>query len=330
MVNDGSCVFHCIKEDLKLLERIESLKFSGLYWAAHGAPPRRGFMSSLATVVELVLDSASFGDMDHTFLIICAFPSLRRLSLPSIPVPNHIRRENNWIFEPYPAYAPPKWMSDKELVRPAPLSALSISAEAMMAVFNWLNWAGSCRLTHLGLDLPSTIRSHNTPPLKQFLLTSCTTLEHLRLTSAAKYPGSLTDLFDLSSYHHLRTLYFDNLEEDPLNKTLVAIIQSTSSPLLERVRFTFDQWRVASDISWSGLDPFLSESDIFPNLKSIRFSLSGMHDILNTNDLIDFAKYFKQSLPLLHALGLLQIQVPTESVTRELQDVIDAENLIDL
>ncbi|KAJ7693399.1 hypothetical protein B0H17DRAFT_1199911 [Mycena rosella] len=54
MRNNGESMFHEIRDALKLLTNLKSLRLGGSNWDAHGAPPPREFMTSLSrSVVEL-------------------------------------------------------------------------------------------------------------------------------------------------------------------------------------------------------------------------------------------------------------------------------------
>ncbi|KAJ7472694.1 hypothetical protein FB451DRAFT_301323 [Mycena latifolia] len=309
MENNGACIFDTIKEELKLLTGVESLKLSGSNWAVHGSAPRRGFMASLPTVVELDVDCETLGDFDHTLLVICAFPTLRRLTLPHIPMPLGCR-EHDSLFAPYPPYTPPAWIRPTEhLIRPAALSSLSISAPATIPILHWLNWTGSCRLTRLELDLPSETKSWNIPPLAQFLYIARASLEHLKLSSAAAELENIAHVLDLSNFKNLRTLCFDNLFQYAglsLEGALVSIVRSLASRLLESVSFLFDDHKLFARIPWSEIDDFLSSSD-FPNLQFVRFSMDGLH---TATENASFIWAVKSAFLRIGALGLLQIHTP--------------------
>ncbi|KAJ7683659.1 hypothetical protein B0H17DRAFT_1137586 [Mycena rosella] len=331
MESSGACIFDNIKEELKFLVRVESLKLSGSSWAAHGAPPRKGFMASLATVVELDIDCADLGDFDHAQLIICAFPALRRLSLPHIPMPYRVYGENSTLFEPYPPYTPPAWMRSREdLVRPAPLMSLTIAAPAMIPILHWLNWTGSCRLTRLELALPSKTGSHNTPPLVEFMYNARDSLEHLKLCSAAAHLDNIGEVFDLADFQNLRTLHFDHLLQQgnlgSLEGALVSIVRSITSPVLESVCFACDDHKLFNRIAWGELDDFFSGSE-FPRLKLVRVSREWAHTAVED---ANFTSEVKQLFPRVDARGLLQIQLPARPPTSlrlpKLEDV-DAESL---
>ncbi|KAJ7472689.1 hypothetical protein FB451DRAFT_1250380 [Mycena latifolia] len=290
MENDGACIFDSIKDELKLLVRVESLKLSGSSWAVHGAAPRRGFMASLATI----------------------FPALRRLSLPHLPMPPRGSEEYGSLFEPYPPYTPPPWIQPNEhLLRPPTLSSLSITASATIPILHWLNWTGSCRLTGLELELPYTLKSWNTPPLVQFVHNARASLEHFIFSSAVTNLDNLAEVLDLSSFENLRTLRFDHLlsygDLVSLDRSLVSIIRSITSSVLETVSFVFDDHKPFKRILWSELDEFFTNSD-FPKLKCVRFSSEWMY---TAADIAGFAAAVKQAFPRTDDRGLLQIDFPT-------------------
>ncbi|KAJ6544973.1 hypothetical protein DFH09DRAFT_1172382 [Mycena vulgaris] len=315
MENKGYCMFDRIQKDLKLLAQVESLKLTGSSWAVHGVAPRRGFMASLATVVELDVSCANLGDFDHTLLVICAFPALRRLSLPYIPIPPRVYGENDALFEPYPPYTPPTWIRPNEyLVHPPPLSSLSIAAPAIIPILHWLNWGGSCRLTRLELELPPTMKPRNTPPLVQFLHHACDSLEHLKLSSATADLVGIAEIFDLSKFVHLRTLHFNHLFQQgelgsSLEDSLVSIVRSVKSPALESVCFVFDNHKLFSRVSWEALDEYFSESE-FPELRLVRFTREWVDSAVEN---AYFASDVRKVFPRIDALHLLEIPCPIRS-----------------
>jgi hypothetical protein len=309
---EGTVIFDDIKEELKLLQRVESLKLTGKSWAAHGAPPRRGFMASLATVLELDIDCADLGEFDHALLVICAFPALRRLSLPSLAMPTSATTDwNGTLFHPYEPYVPSAWLRLRaELIRPPPLVELSIKAPAIVPILHWLNWTGSCHgVVRLDLELPVKMGSWDSPPLVEFLRNSCDTLEHLKLGCAAMQLHNIAEVFDLGSHPSLRTLSFNltfpDGDQSPLEGSLLSIVQSIGSSIFESVSFTLDDNRLLHRIQASPLDEFFSNSTF--NLKLVTFSRSGEP---SASDGVDFATSVKELFPRIAARGLLSLQVP--------------------
>ncbi|KAJ7111927.1 hypothetical protein C8R44DRAFT_798948 [Mycena epipterygia] len=307
MENNGHCyrAFDDIKEELKLLVGVESLRLSGSSWAVHGAAPRRGFMASLGSVVELEIDCADLGDFDHALLIICAFPSLDRLSLRRLSIlPRLTEKRHRSLDSPY---MPPSWIQPNEsLLRPPPLSVLSLRAPAMIPIIDWLNWTDSCHITCLELHFPCSMNSENTSPLVQYLQNLCGTLEHLTLSSRGTV--HITEILDLRNFRNLRTLHFEHAPISfrvpyPLELSLVPLVRRITSPVLESVCFTFHDHRLFPSVSWTTLDDFFSESD-FPNLKFVRFLRSTMDNWTNA----DFTSVVNHSFPRIKALGLLQIE----------------------
>ncbi|KAJ7157628.1 hypothetical protein C8R43DRAFT_997185 [Mycena crocata] len=309
MRNHGDCytVFDDIKEDLKLLSRVETLRLSGSSWAVHGTAPRRGFMSSLADVVELEIDCAALGDFTHALLVICAFPRLEKLSLRQFSLGSRTAEESHHysvLFPPYLPYSPPAWIRPNEsLLRPAPLSSLSISAPALIPILHWFNWVGPQRVTRLELNLLRLLRREDTPPLLQYLRGVSPFLEDFKLISSR--PPLLEDpdediltVFDLRPCGNLRIVHFEHPRQSdhlaPGARCIVSIVQSVVSPFLETVFFTLHDHRTLDRSLWSPLDTFFVKSD-FPALQFVRFSVSTV-----------FTDNLEELFPRMHAQGLLQ------------------------
>lgn len=102
--------FDNIKEALRLLVGLESLRLGGSSWVMHGAAPRRGFMSALGSVVELEIDCGDLGDFDHALLIICAFPSLQRLYIHQFSLSGIVQTRPQSLYSPCAPYTPPAWI----------------------------------------------------------------------------------------------------------------------------------------------------------------------------------------------------------------------------
>ncbi|KAF8143865.1 hypothetical protein K438DRAFT_595223 [Mycena galopus ATCC 62051] len=259
--------FDDIKEELRLLVRLESLKLSGSSWAMHGAAPTRGFMSALApSVVELEIDCPSLGEFDHALLIICAFPSLQRLHVHQFAI-SSVQPKSPSLSPPYPPYTPPAWIHPNEsLLRPPPFSALRIDAPAMIPLFHWLNWAASHHLTRLELFLrtKSALTTEGTGPLKRYLSLSAS-LEHLKLVSPPDNQPSLlptaalSALFDLHTFKKLRTLHIElqrGVSDSAsasiqIEQAVVPIVQSITSSVFERATFVFDDRSVFTQVPWA-------------------------------------------------------------------------------
>ncbi|KAJ7157633.1 hypothetical protein C8R43DRAFT_1125308 [Mycena crocata] len=300
--------FDRIKEELKLLTHVESLKLSGPSWAAHGAAPRRGFMSSLTNVVELEIDCAHLGDFDHALLIICAFPRLDRLSLRRFSLLSRSEEESRYhsvLFPPYLPYSPPAWIRPNEsFLRPPPLSTLSVSAPAIIPVLHWLNWTRTHSVTRLELHFCPALTLEDTPPLIQYLEGLRDSLKHLKLSGGCSDGANSPQVFHLGNFKNLRTVHFEHLlptDMGSFERHVVSIVRTITSLYLEGVGFTFDTYsRSFRRIAWRNLDAFLVESH-FPNLKFVRFSMP----VIGVGEL---ESDIKQLLPRIHAQGLLQIR----------------------
>ncbi|KAJ6512636.1 hypothetical protein C8R45DRAFT_324512 [Mycena sanguinolenta] len=276
-------VFDDIKEELRLLIRLESLKLSGSSWAMHGKAPARGFMSALASVVELEIDCPTLGDFDHALLVICAFPALERLYIHQLAI-STVQPKS--LFPPYPPYTPPPWIRPNEsLLRPPPFSSLRVDTPAMVPLFHWLNWADSHRLTCLELFLPaeSSLTPQSIGPLKRYLDLS-DSLEHFKLLCPAQPPsctgGDLNELFDLRTFKKLRTLHIELQHEatvpGPFERAVVPIVRTVRSPILERMTFVFDDHALFKQVPWALLDPFFHH---FSDLENVCFSGPAMLDL---------------------------------------------------
>ncbi|KAJ7153631.1 hypothetical protein C8R46DRAFT_470972 [Mycena filopes] len=309
MANNGDChgTFDDIKAELKLLTGVESLKLSGSSWAAHGAAPRRGFMSSLASVAELEIDCPDVGDFDHAALIICAFPALRRLSVRGCRFGRYQDERHRILRPPFPAYMPPSWLQqdDAALVRPPHLASLSIDAPGMPFILDWLNWASSHHVTRLELSLdapPSPVQ-----PVTDYLAGLCDSLEYLKLSSLRLDGGHLPDKFDMAKFQQLRELHLHKLQpydSEALEESLLPIIQSlASNTVLEMVWLDFDS-PPPDERGWcSTLDRFFSHADNLPALKAFRLSLPGTPGPAGSEP--EFREWF----PLTHAKGLLELRL---------------------
>ncbi|KAJ7025758.1 hypothetical protein C8F04DRAFT_1127484 [Mycena alexandri] len=305
--------FDDINDDLRLLAAVESLKLSGSCWAAHGAPPRRGFMSSLAGVVDLEIDCPDMGDLDHASLIICAFPALRRLTVHQFSIPENLQ---------LPTYTPPTWIRPNEdHLRPPPLSSLCITCPALMPVLAWLNWAGSSCVTRLELSF-SSLSLGKTLPLRNYLRGLSHSLEYLTIRSPSLVESRyIHQNFDLRDFTHLRAVHFEQLHQRELGClkfSLLPILQSLTSPELETLAFVFEEPKLHNDPqSWRLLDQFFCQSQL-PGLKTVQFSgpavQQGVDGALRT------------WLSRTDAMGILDIQisrVPSTVPAEDLQVVAD-------
>ncbi|KAJ6561766.1 hypothetical protein B0H19DRAFT_1259414 [Mycena capillaripes] len=243
MINNGSShlAFDAIKQELKLLVNLESLKLSGTSWAVHVAAPRHGFMSSLPNVAELVIVCPNLGDFDHALMIICAFPSLRRLSVRQFSIA--VQEQPQSLSPPYPPYTPPASLS------PPPLLCLAINAPTLIPILHWLNSASSQHITGLELSLSAdALTPEHIPPLIRYLRNLSHSLKDLKLVFP-DYPRILApsvfqELSNLETFKNLRTLHVEcqhvalgSLEADGVFLQLgswlvVPIIQSITSPVL--------------------------------------------------------------------------------------------------
>ncbi|KAJ7168665.1 hypothetical protein C8R46DRAFT_238461 [Mycena filopes] len=308
MVNNGDChgAFDDIKAELKLLSGVESLKLAGSSWAIHGAAPRRGFMSSLVSVAELEISCPDVGDFDHAVLIICAFPSLRRLSVHQCRF-GRSQQERHWIARPpLPAYAPPSWLQqdDAALVRPAHLTSLLIDSPGMSLILDWLNWAGSPQVTRLELSLavlPTPIQS-----LTDYLHCLYDSLECLELSSLRLDGGASLANLDMAKFQRLRIFHLRKPKpytRDAL-ESLLPIIQSLTSTVLEMVWLSFDSRADMLSGDWcASLDRFFSQADL-PALKAFRLSVSGVPIYAGSEE------WFRDCFPLTDAKGVLELRFP--------------------
>ncbi|KAJ7767179.1 hypothetical protein B0H16DRAFT_352316 [Mycena metata] len=295
LMNSWSLAFDDISDDLRLLVAVDSLKLSGSCWAAHGAPPRRGFMSSLAGVVELEINCPNMGDLDHTSLVISAFPALRRLTVHQFSIP-----ENDLEFL---TYTPPTWIQPNEdHLRPQQLSSLCITCPALMPVLAWLNWAGSSRVTRLELSFGSL---SVTLPLRNYLHGLSHSLEYLTIRSPSLMePRDVHQNFDLTDFTNLRAVHFEHLHQpEPgcFRRSLLPILESITSPELETLAFAFEEPKLHNDPrSWPFLDRFFCQSQL-PGLKTVQFSGPAVQPG------VDHA--LRTWLPRTDAMGILNIQI---------------------
>ncbi|KAJ6507709.1 hypothetical protein C8R47DRAFT_1065758 [Mycena vitilis] len=311
LVNNGVRfrAFDDIKEELGLLANIESLKLSGSSWAIHGAAPSRGFMSNLTSVVELELDCPKLGDTDHALMIMCAFPSLRRLSVRQFWIG---QRQESWhqsLLPPYPPYIPPSWIQPP--LRIPMLTSLSITdSEMLIPLLHWLNSATSHHVTQLELSLPLYQHSagfipDSIPPLIRYLRNLSDSLEDLRLVFGS-FPLRLDrkmvlEAFDLRNLGKLCSLHIEIRDPD-LHRwnlvTLILVVHTLKSPFLERVCISFATYANIYGLPWTELDKFLSASE-FPNLKAVRLSRTMIPRSLESN----IRKWFTRT----NSRGLLEL-----------------------
>ncbi|KAJ6561769.1 hypothetical protein B0H19DRAFT_87523 [Mycena capillaripes] len=305
MVNNGDChlAFDAIKEELGLLVNVESLKFSGTSWAVHGAAPKRGFMSSLPNVVELEIDCPNVGDFDHALMIICAFPSLRRLSVRQFSIAGQ-----HQPLPPYPPYTPPAYLS------PPLVSRLAISAPTLIPLLHWFNSAASQCVTRLEISVSAdALKPEHIPPLLRYLRSLSHSLEDLKFVFL-DYPRILApsvfqELSDLGHLKNLRTLHVEcrDVALDWLEATevfcqlglwlVLPIIQTIKSSIFERVCFVFEDRGMCSSLQSRVLDQLFSEH--FPHLKGVRLSGTGIDS--------DFESLLRRLFPRINARGLLEI-----------------------
>ncbi|KAJ6620025.1 hypothetical protein B0H10DRAFT_2188730 [Mycena sp. CBHHK59/15] len=325
----GSRRYDELKEPLALLTGLESLRLIGRSWEVHGAAPSRGFMSSLAGVVDLEIDCRNMGEFDHALLIICAFPALRRLSIRQFAIDSPFEQRRHYsLFPPYTPYAPPAWVKPGSLLHPPHLSSLSIDAPALVPILHWLNWTGTCRVSYLELVLPSRFRSENIGPLVEYMQSLRNSLEHLKLGSSTQSLDSdgSEKVFNLNNFQNLRNVYFTNVlpkhRLGSLERSLTFAVRSICSRSLESVTFDIDRRGFPHNfklVDWTGLDNFFSESD-FPNLRHIRCTCaSAVSDPklykdmrLATPDAYeDFVNAMRDAFPGAYSRGLLDIPLAT-------------------
>lgn len=171
----------------------------------------------------------------------------------------------------------------------------------MTPIFYWLNWADSHHLTRLELFLQAVSMSpEKAHPIKRYLHSLSDSLEHLKLVSSRgpcrpssfNSTGAFEDLFDLRHFTNLRTLHID-FQHMALAQSVVPIVQTLVSPVLERVTFVFDEYLHFVSVPWILLDPFFSD---FPNLEAICVNGSARHSKI------------REWLPNLNARGLIDIK----------------------
>ncbi|KAJ7472698.1 hypothetical protein FB451DRAFT_1250406 [Mycena latifolia] len=283
MENDGACIFDSIKEELKLLVRIESLKLSGSSWAVHGTAPRRGFMASLATVVELDIACGNLGDFDHTLLVICAFPALRRLSLSHIPMPVRFWEGNDSIFEPYP-----------HIRRPHGLGLMSIFF--------------ALRHFHLCRSLPLQQFHIALAQLDGLMPADPSAARVAFRDESAEYPTTgavLSQCQIRKSPHSMLRSPSPGRETSPLHKYPW---RGASRPLSWRAcsssLTTTNSFIIYTGATWTISSPTFD----FPQLKSVRF-LRDPEGVNSAVEFADFCTLVRRAFPRIDARGLLQIQL---------------------
>ncbi|KAJ6617670.1 hypothetical protein B0H10DRAFT_2218397 [Mycena sp. CBHHK59/15] len=259
--NNGGCRFDPLGDALKLLPNMESLRLAGSEWGSHGAPPRRGFMTSLAGVVELEVNCADVGEFDHALQVFCAFPSLRSLAIRGLTVTKDAR----WHTSPPPPFVPVHYVPPANVTLPQSLSSLLIDARALIPIVHWLNWAGACHIRSLELVLPP-IEPQNLTPLTQYVQSLSGSLEHLTLCSSLSTllePAHLEHTFDLRAFTHLQTLRFNGLfpigHLCPFERALPAIVTSVPPHTLQRITFGLDGVRADAlpQLDWRAVDAAL-------------------------------------------------------------------------
>ncbi|KAJ6561765.1 hypothetical protein B0H19DRAFT_1259413 [Mycena capillaripes] len=211
MVDNGDChvEFDAIKEELGLLIILESGKFFGTCWAVHGAAPRLGFISSLVNVVELEIDCFDVGEFDHALLIICAFPSLRRLCLPTFSIT--IKLTFQILFSPCRPF------TLTTSVLPPPLSCLvlgHIPVPTFISLLHWLSSEESQHVTRLELTLLGGALLYD--PLEDLKLVLPAHLRRLE-------PSVFLEFLDLQNFQSLRILHIEfPLSHPPSSNTFAS------------------------------------------------------------------------------------------------------------
>ncbi|KAJ6523989.1 hypothetical protein B0H19DRAFT_1244052 [Mycena capillaripes] len=274
--NSGYDRFDNISDALAQLTRVVSLRLIGSDWEAHGAPPRLGFMQSLPNVVDLEVDCAEVGDLDHALQIFCAFPALSSLSIKSLAV----KEERLWSVP----YAPASYLLPSYVTPPPHLSSLRIEAPAVIHILHWMNWGGSSRITTFYLRL-TACGHEDAMPLRQFLQSQSVSLEDCTLiyTFPRLNQEELKQTFDFRAFTRLKHLHlgplFGLLDRDgPYHLTIPWIIHTLTSPVLARLTLELDGERfdMLPDLPsvWTPVDTFLSDKvKIAPGTSCPSFSL---------------------------------------------------------
>ncbi|KAJ6505690.1 hypothetical protein C8R47DRAFT_1037645 [Mycena vitilis] len=329
--NDGDFPrqFDGISDVLAQLTKVTSLRLSGADWAAHGAPPRRGFMKSLPNVVDLELDCADGGDMDHALQIFCAFPALATLSVKAFTT----KEECLWRLDPPVPYTHADYILPKLVTPPAHLSTLSIEAPAVFHILHWLDWVGDVRLTTLNLRL-ATCTEADVTCLRRFLQSQSATLEDCIITHrfSGLDQGQINHILDFSAFKCLQRLHIGPLfgwlsAPGPIHTALPSVIRTLRSPVLASLTLEFQAARFdctfALPEAWSSIDTFLADTVVSAAAaKRPPFSLrivttplpppanQVIQTVVSTLDKYERAvKVMTTGFPRLHALGALEICV---------------------
>jgi hypothetical protein len=103
-------------------------------------------------------------------------------------------------------------------------------------------------------------------------------------------------VFDFSLHPNLRTLVircaFGNFNG------MLSLISRLAAPTLERLTFTVNLNLCERSFNWAAVDAFLTPAR-FPALRSVVFGFHGPQ--------LEGRKFLRETLPLLHGAGLLEI-----------------------
>ncbi|KAJ6489553.1 hypothetical protein C8R47DRAFT_1124716 [Mycena vitilis] len=274
--NNGESVFHEIRDALKLLTNLKSLRLCGHNWAAHGAPPPREFLSGLSSVIELEIDCKMLGHFDHIVQTFCAIPSVTRLVVRRLGLPPL----RSALATPLPC--------PTTLTNLPQLSSLLLDTPASMPIVHWLHRAGLHHLTALELSLPFIKEGHDRLPLQHYFQSLSLSLEHFTLSAshihnddgAPLIQDDFERVFEFGAFKNLHTCRFTNLFRDfypsPLERAIPSIVCSIASPL-QTLTFETESNAISSfsRMSWDALDQFLSEQE---NLRAVVFEIAPNSD----------------------------------------------------
>ncbi|KAJ7497703.1 hypothetical protein FB451DRAFT_1386921 [Mycena latifolia] len=303
MRNNGESLFHQIRDALGLLTNLKSLRLCGWNWDAYGAPPAREFLTSLRHVMELEIDSPNLGDFDNALQIFCALPSLAHLSIRGLKKPKMM---SGWRTTPPTSFLPRIPL----LATPPQLSSLLLDAPALIPILHWLNGMRPCRLTTLELRLPP-LNADDLGPLKRFVSSLSTSLEHFSLSSSATTltQAHFEETFEFGTFRRLQTCRFGKILPEFLygsfERAISSIIRSAKSASLQNITFDLDISRVHlfPRIHWDSLDEFLAEQ---AGLKSVGFvSAKPVDEDLYPNCI----REIRYGFPRLDSMGILDIQL---------------------
>ncbi|KAJ7652779.1 hypothetical protein DFH06DRAFT_533720 [Mycena polygramma] len=329
--NDGHTPrqFDGISDVLAQLTKVTSLRLIGPVWAAHGAPPRRGFMKSLPNVVDLEVDCADGGDVDHALQIFCAFPALATLSVKAFAT----KAERLWRLDPPVPYTHADYLLPELVTPPTHLSTLSIEAPAVFHILHWLDWVGHVRLTTLNLRL-ATCTEADVTCLRRFLqsqsatLEDCTIIHHFSRLDEAQ----VNHILDFSAFKRLQRVHIGPLfgvlaALGAIHTTLPSVIRTLHSGVFTCLTLEFHATRFDTHLAlpeaWASIDTFLANNVVSAVAAkrppfSLRIFTSPLPTPTNkdTQTMVSTLEKYERAVevlttgfPRLHALGALDLRL---------------------